>query len=170
MVSTQCLRGASNGSRLRNIARVSSPSDARSNCEILRTSPAQVSEYHQHVGAPRILIVEDEMITALDLHNELCSLGYEVAGLAKSGEEALRLTDESNPDLVLMDVQLIGQMDGIETAKRIQELKNVPVVYLTANAHVFVRTPAEMQAPRMCLAKPFSPPDLQAVISVALER
>ncbi len=126
------------------------------------------SEYYQHVGAPKILIVEDEMITALDLQCELCTLGYEVAGVAKSGDEALRLTNESNPDLVLMDVKLIGKMDGIEAAKRIQELKGVPVVYLTANPHVFVRAPAEMQHPRMCLAKPFSPPDLQAVISIAL--
>lgn len=120
------------------------------------------------MGAPKILIVEDEMITALDLDNELRSLGYEIAGLAKSGEEALRLTQESNPDLVLMDLQLFGHMDGVETAKRIQELKGVPIVYLTANAQVFVQNPAEMQRPRMCLAKPFSPPDLAAIITIAL--
>ncbi len=116
----------------------------------------------------KILIVEDEMITALDLRNELCRLGYQVTGLANSGEEAMRLAAQSNPDLVLMDVKLKGPMDGIETSRRIQELAPVPVVYLTANPNAFIRTPSEMQKPYMCVSKPVSIPDLQAVIKIAL--
>ncbi len=122
------------------------------------------------MGAPKILIVEDEMITALDLHHELCSLGYEVAGLATSGEEAVRLTNQSDPDLILMDLRLTGKMDGIEAATQIQRVKSVPVIYLTANAHLLVRAFTEMEEPHICLTKPFSPPDLEAVISIALAR
>jgi CheY-like chemotaxis protein len=120
------------------------------------------------VNRRKILIVEDEMITALDLRNELCHLGYEVTGLANSGEQAMRMAAQSKPDLVLMDVKLKGSMDGIETSKRIQELAPVPVVYLTANPNAFVRTTEDMQKPYMCISKPVAIPDLQAVIDIAL--
>ncbi len=115
-----------------------------------------------------ILIVEDEMITAVDLRNQLRHLGYEVSGLAKSGEEAVRLSQELDPDLVLMDVNLSGAMDGVEASRRIQETRRIPIVYLTAYPNVFVRTPTDMQEPCLCLSKPFSVPTLQAVIEIAL--
>jgi CheY-like chemotaxis protein len=126
--------------------------------------------YHTEVERANILIVEDEMITALDIRNQLRRLGYQVSALAKSGDEAVRLSSELNPDLILMDVNLAGPMNGIEASRRIQETKRVPVVYLTAYPDVFVRTPSKMQHPYLCLAKPLSVPDLQAVIDIALER
>ncbi len=117
----------------------------------------------------KILIVEDEMITALDLRHQLHRLGYQVSAVAKSGEEAVRLSEELHPDLVLMDVNLEGAMDGIEASRRIQATARIPVVYLTAYPNLFVRTPSQMQQPYLCLSKPFSVPDLQVVLNIALE-
>ncbi len=122
------------------------------------------------MGNPNILIVEDELITALDLRNQLRRLGYQVSALAKSGEEAVRLSKELNPDLILMDVNLPGAMNGIEASRRIQETRPIPVVYLTAYPSVFVRTPSDMQHPYVCISKPFSLPELQIAIDVGLER
>ena len=116
----------------------------------------------------KILIVEDEMITALDLRHQLHRLGYQVSAVAKSGEEAVRLSEELHPDLVLMDVNLEGAMDGIEASRRIQATARIPVVYLTAYPNLFVRTPSQMQQPYLCLSKPFSVPDLQVVLNIAL--
>jgi CheY-like chemotaxis protein len=127
------------------------------------------TRYPKAVECQKILIVEDEMISALDLQNQLHRLGYEVSGLAKSGEEAVRLAKELHPDLVLMDVNLSGPMDGIEASERIQELKPIPVVYLTAYPNIFVRNPNRMQQPYMCISKPLSIPDLQASINIALD-
>ncbi len=108
------------------------------------------------------------MITALDLKNELTRLGYRVSGLAKTGEEAVRLAQRLDPDLVLMDVNLSGPMNGIDASKRIHELKGVPVIYLTATPDVLVRTPATMQSPHLCVSKPYSIGHLQAAINIAL--
>ena len=114
-----------------------------------------------------ILIVEDEMITAIDLRNQLRRLGYAVSGLAKSGDQAVRLSEKLHPDLVLMDVNLSGAMNGIEASQRMQGTKRIPVVYITSNPNVFIRTPTDMQRPYLCLAKPISVPILQAVLEVA---
>ena len=74
----------------------------------------------------RILIVEDETITALHLRQDLHRLGYQVSGSATSGEEAVLMAEQLNPDLVLMDVKLAGNMDGVEASQRIQEKRSVP--------------------------------------------
>ena len=116
----------------------------------------------------KILVVEDEMITALDLRNQLRRLGHQVSALAKSGEEAIRLSKELEPDLILMDVSLAGAMNGIEASRKIQETKRIPIVYLTAFPSVFLRTPALMQDPYLCISKPFTIPDLRLIINIAL--
>lgn len=108
------------------------------------------------------------MITALDLRNQLRRLGYQVDALAKSGEEAIRLSQELNPDLVLMDVNLAGAMDGLEASRQIQAIRHIPVVYLTAFPKIIMRSPAEMQRPYLCLSKPVSIPDLEFVLGLAL--
>jgi len=108
------------------------------------------------------------MIPALDLCNHVRDLGYTVSALANSGEEAVRLAEELVPDLVLMDIHLHGPMDGIEASRRIQELKHIPIVYLTAYPSIFIQSPASMQRPYLCISKPFSVADLRAVIRVAL--
>lgn len=78
-----------------------------------------------------ILIVEDESITALDLKFTLEELGYEVVGIADTGEKAVNLAAELSPDLTIMDIHLKGEMTGIDAAKRLSEL-NLPVIFLTA--------------------------------------
>jgi CheY-like chemotaxis protein len=91
-----------------------------------------------------------------------------VSALARSGEEAIKLTKKLDPDLVLMDVNLAGSMNGIEASQQIQELKPIPVVYLTAYPNVFVQNPNRMAEPGMCLSKPFSVPQLRALLNIVL--
>ena len=81
---------------------------------------------------PRILVVDDEHIVALDIKSTLEHLGYEVPLMAASGKEAVALAGEGRPDLVLMDIKLKGEMDGIQSAERIIELFDIPIIYLTA--------------------------------------
>jgi CheY-like chemotaxis protein len=118
--------------------------------------------------ADRILIVEDEKILAADLEQKLRGLGYRVDSIATSGEEAVRLAQERRPSLVLMDVRLSGAMDGVQAARQIQENRRIPIIYLTAYSGLFLRDPSSMQAPGLCIAKPFLISDLQNVIEVAL--
>ncbi len=79
----------------------------------------------------KILIVEDERIVALDIKSSLENLGYTVTGIVASGEAALTKVAESRPDLVLMDINLKGDMDGVETAEQIRAHFSIPVIYLT---------------------------------------
>ena len=85
------------------------------------------------MNSPQIMIVEDERVVAADLEMRLRRLGYGVPAVVSSGEEALCRAAETNPDLVLMDIMLAGQIDGVETAARIKDSLNIPVVYLTAH-------------------------------------
>jgi CheY-like chemotaxis protein len=120
------------------------------------------------VAGKKVLIVEDETVTALHLRQHLDSLGYQISAVASSGEEAVRLANELNPDLVIMDLKLSGMMDGVEASRRMQGKQPVPVVYLTAYADIFVKDPSSMQEPRICIAKPFSTHALQTTIALAL--
>jgi DNA-binding response OmpR family regulator len=116
----------------------------------------------------RILIVEDEQIIAADLRNKLTSMGHQVVGMAIAGEEAVSIADELKPDLVLMDVRLEGEMTGPVAGRMIQERTGTKVVFITAYPSVFMRDPAQMQEPGICLGKPFSRIQLEAVINAAL--
>jgi two-component system, response regulator PdtaR len=116
----------------------------------------------------KILIVEDEMITALDLSNQVRRLGHYVSATVRSGEEAVRLAEELSPDLVIMDVNLAGAMNGLEASRRIHLKRSIPVVFLTAYPQVFLDDPTEMQPPGLCIAKPCSRADLRSVLNVAL--
>lgn len=82
----------------------------------------------------RVLIVEDDMIISLVIENMVKELGHEVVGKATSGEEAIRLAKEHNPDLLLMDIRLKGEMDGIEAVTIIKENMDTAVIYLTGNS------------------------------------
>ena len=81
----------------------------------------------------RILIVEDQGITAMDEEKIMGDLGYEVTGIAISGEDAIQQAGRDRPDLILMDIKLSGKMDGREAALKIRELYKIPVVYVTAH-------------------------------------
>ena len=80
----------------------------------------------------RILVVEDEAIVAMDIASILQKLGHEVTDVVSSGEQAIARVKENRPDLILMDIGLKGEMDGIETAKHIRGQFSIPVIYLTA--------------------------------------
>ena len=113
----------------------------------------------------RILIVEDEQIVAADLEGKLNRIGHQVVGMASSGEDAIALARDLQPELVLMDVRLRGEMDGAEAAQHIQRLTGVPIIFITAYAEIFLRDPKLMHPPGLCLSKPFSLHQLRAVLN-----
>lgn len=116
----------------------------------------------------RILIVEDEYIVAADLATKLIKLGYEVVGTAASGGEATQLAEQHRPDVVLMDIQLQGSMSGTEAAEVIRQKTGCPIIFVTAFAAVFLRDPAIMQPPGLCISKPFSSTQLKAALRTVL--
>ena len=118
----------------------------------------------------KILIVEDEQIVAVDIETQLERLGYRVAGTAASGEEALAMAAELEPDLVLMDVHIEGPIDGIEVARRIRRAREVPVVFLTAFTDVETLRRAKMVEPYGYIVKPFDQRDLDAAVQIALHK
>jgi PAS domain S-box-containing protein len=116
----------------------------------------------------KILVVEDEAIVAHDLKNSVESLGYEVPAIVASGEEAVQKALELSPDLVLMDIMLNGEMDGIEAAGRIRQKIDLPVIYLTAYADEDTLGRAKATTPFGYIIKPFDERGLQVGIEVAL--
>ena len=117
---------------------------------------------------PRILIVEDEIIVARDIQQQLIDLGYQPIGHATDGDEALAMARKLVPDLVLMDIQLNGALDGIGAAQAIRTLLQFPVVFLTAFAADDVIARAKMTEPYGYILKPFSERELRTVIEMAL--
>jgi len=121
------------------------------------------------MSQPKILIVEDEAIVAMDLRLRLRDLGYGVAGLASNGEEAIAMAANLRPDLLLMDISLGAGMDGIEAAHHAQAL-GLPVVFLTAFADEATLARAKESAPYGYLLKPFDERSLHSTIEMALYR
>ena len=115
-----------------------------------------------------ILIVEDEAIVAADLAGKLRRLGYEVAGIAAEGEEAVALACRLRPHLVLMDIRLEGSIDGIEAAEAIRRRHDVPVIYLTAHSDAATLARAKLTGPFGYILKPFEERDLATQIELAL--
>ncbi len=120
--------------------------------------------------APRIAVVDDEMIVAKDLESILRRLGYEVSGTAPSGQEAIALASALKPDLVLMDIRLRGELDGIEAARQIQHQLDVPIVYVTAYADEATLERARETHPYGYLVKPVQENALRSTVSTALNR
>lgn len=118
----------------------------------------------------RILIVEDEQVVAMDVELQLAELGYQVTGVAMTGDEALRLVERARPDLVLMDIQLHGAMDGIAVADQIREHWRIPVVFVTAYANHDLVARAKEVEPYGYLTKPFTSKELDASIAIALQQ
>ena len=116
----------------------------------------------------RILIVEDEAIVARDLAQQLTLLGYKPVAHTPRGEEALVLADQLRPDLVLMDIQLAGEMDGVAAAQAIRERFAIPVVFLTAFVGDTVVDRAKVTEPFGYIIKPFQDRELRTVIEMAL--
>jgi response regulator RpfG family c-di-GMP phosphodiesterase len=115
----------------------------------------------------RILVVEDESLVAKDIQNMLISLGYEVIDVVSTGEEAIRLAESTSPDLVLLDIVLKGEIDGIVAARRIWERFAIPIVYLTAYADETTLQRAKVTEPFGYILKPFDQRELQTTIEMA---
>ncbi len=118
----------------------------------------------------RILIVEDERITAEDLRETLTDLGYEVTASVSNGADAIAQAEKNAPDLALMDVRIQGDMDGTETARVLRDRFNIPVIYLTAHADSSTVARAKDAAPLGYITKPFQEAALHASIEIALHK
>ncbi|PKL58382.1 MAG: two-component system response regulator, partial [Methanomicrobiales archaeon HGW-Methanomicrobiales-5] len=115
-----------------------------------------------------IFIAEDELIEAEDIRTTLEKQGYPVAGIARSGESVLELLKVIKPDLVLMDIHLAGALDGIDTAEKIRNLYNIPVIFLTAHADDTTLARAKITEPYGYVLKPFDERELHSAIEMAL--
>ena len=122
-----------------------------------------------NMASQKILVVEDENIVAMDLRTTLTRLGYEVVDTVGTGPQAIEQVERREPDLVLMDIQLRGGMDGIEAADRIRHL-DVPVVYLTAFSDDATLRRARETEPFGYVLKPFDDRELQIVIELGIHR
>ncbi len=116
----------------------------------------------------QVLVVEDEIIVADDLRKRLTRMGYNVPVAVSSGKEAIEKANENLPDLVLMDIVLRGDMDGIEAAEKIHSSLDIPVVYLTAYADEKTLQRARITEPYGYIIKPFKERELQINLEIAL--
>ncbi|MEW5724020.1 MAG: response regulator [Thermodesulfobacteriota bacterium] len=117
---------------------------------------------------PRLLIVEDEIIIATDLKRRLGNLGYEVCAAVHDGKAAVKSAGRLRPDLVLMDIELGGAPDGIETAEKIRSNLAIPIVFLTAYADEKRLARAKLTLPFGYILKPFQDKDLKVTLDMAL--
>lgn len=115
-----------------------------------------------------VLLVEDERVTAKEIEYRLIRMGYAVSGVVTSGEEAVSQALSIRPDLIIMDVLLSGEMDGIEAAEKIREIANIPVIYLTATIDDEILRRAAVSEPYGYLIKPVKERELHVVIEIAL--
>ncbi len=117
-----------------------------------------------------ILVVEDDSIIGLDIENTLKRMGYDVLEGATSGEEALRAVEQTQPDLIIMDIFLDGDIDGIEATEKIQEKYDIPVIYLTAHTQEATFKRARQTSPYGYLVKPAGRNDIYSAVETALQR
>lgn len=122
------------------------------------------------IEASKILIVEDQNIVAMDLQNCLKTLKYDVSGIAFSGAGAIKKAQETSPDLILMDITLKGDMDGISAAAEIKKRFNIPIIYLTSYADQATIQRAKETEPFGYILKPFEEKELNRMIEIALHK
>jgi PAS domain S-box-containing protein len=115
-----------------------------------------------------ILIVEDESIVALDMRGRLTEMGYAVVGIAASGEAALALADQKRPDLVLMDIKLQGDLDGVDTAELLRKTQDIPIIFITAFADNRTLSRAKINQAFGYILKPFQEREVLISIEMAL--
>lgn len=118
----------------------------------------------------KILLVEDDDVIAKVADWRLKNLGYTVCGRAATGAEAMELVVNEKPDLVLMDINIRGEIDGIETATMIKKGFNIPVVYVTSHSDGPTLERAKATHPDGFIVKPFEDNDLRVAIELALKR
>jgi PAS domain S-box-containing protein len=116
----------------------------------------------------RILVVEDDEAIKHAIENQLVLMGYTIAGDASSGKEAIGKIEETNPELIIMDIKLEGSIDGIEASKIIKEKFDIPIIFLTANTDEDIINKAKQVNPYGYLVKPIAKHDLSIAIEMAL--
>jgi CheY-like chemotaxis protein len=122
------------------------------------------------MGAATVMIVEDEFVIAQDLRMQIEELGYVVSFTVPTGEEAIALTIKDKPHLILMDIKLIGAIDGIQAARIIRREAPIPVIFLTSFSIAELMARAQLLEPLNYLIKPVKPQDLQLAIVMAFFR
>jgi DNA-binding LytR/AlgR family response regulator len=115
-----------------------------------------------------VLVVEDESIVSKDIQHSLKKLGYNVVGAASTGEKAIELALAARPDVILMDIMLKGDMNGIEAADEIRKTCSIPVIFLTAYADESTLSKAKITEPYGYILKPFKEIDLHTTIEMAI--
>lgn len=118
----------------------------------------------------RILIVEDDMIIAANIGLQLSNLGYEVTGIETKAEAAIHHALENKPDLIIMDINLKGQSNGIDAAKAIRKYLDIPLIYLTANVDDSTFEKAKETHPYAFIAKPFTNLNLERTIALVEDK
>lgn len=118
----------------------------------------------------KILIVEDDMIIAANISLQLSKLGYDVTGIESRGEDAINHNRENHPDIILMDINLKGEINGIEAAKMIQEESDVALIYLTANTDEVSFQKAKETHPYAFISKPFNRLNLERTIALVVDK
>jgi AmiR/NasT family two-component response regulator len=116
----------------------------------------------------KILIVEDEFIVAQDITMRLKNMGYDIVGVVDNGNDAIKKTGETRPDIVLMDIDIKGDIDGIDTAQKIYDLYNVPYIYLTGYYDLKTIKRAKKTEASGYIIKPFDETGLHAAIQMAV--
>src|SRR6056297_2391174 len=124
--------------------------------------------HRQDERTEKILIVEDERIIALDLKKRLERFGFASPEIVSNGEDAITSAEGARPDIILMDIMLGGEIDGIEAAKHIKEHLNIPVIFLTAYSNENTLERAKEAEPYGYILKPFKERELYTTIDIAL--
>jgi DNA-binding LytR/AlgR family response regulator len=115
-----------------------------------------------------VLVVEDESIVSKDIQHSLTKLGYTVVGAASTGEKALEIAREFQPDIILMDIMLKGEMNGIQVAEIVRKELNIPIIFLTAYADEATLSKAKITEPHGYIIKPFKEIDLHTSIEMGI--
>ena len=116
----------------------------------------------------KVFVVEDESIVSKDIQNSLIKIGYEVVGSSATGEKAIEDIQNSSPDIILMDIMLKGEINGIETAEIVRNNFSIPIIFLTAYADEDTLQKAKITEPHGYILKPFKEIDLQTSIEMAI--
>lgn len=114
------------------------------------------------------MVVEDDIVSSMDLRKRLKRLGYNVCGTLTKGEDVLKQINSLLPDIILMDIQLEGEIDGIDTALKLQESYDIPVIFLTSMVDDFTFQRAKISQPFAYIIKPTLDRELQINIEIAL--
>jgi len=118
----------------------------------------------------KILIVEDEMITSLEMRMKIESWGFSILDVVKSADKAVEMAIKFKPDLIIMDVVLSGELDGISAAENIQKNIEIPIIYVTAYSSEMIMERAHKTSPYAYIIKPFDDNELKFAIELAIKQ